>query len=74
MDRLQEQFGDRVEFLRLNVDHKESREKLSSLGIRGRSHYVLMTTDGDFLGQWSGPISGWEEAMVAEIDKALSTP
>ena len=71
VDRLEDQFGDQVEFVHLNVDAAHARDRLAEFGVRGRSQYLLVTTNGEVLNHWFGPIGHLEEAMAAEITTAI---
>ncbi|MCP4418532.1 MAG: hypothetical protein GY805_18085 [Chloroflexi bacterium] len=56
MNRLNEQFSDRVDFIYLNVDEAQSLDVMSDLAIRDRSTYVIFDADGNEVHRWLGPL------------------
>lgn len=69
MDRLEQDFGDEIEFFVLNVDFPEGRQAMDTYGIRSRSTYVLLNGAGDEVMRWSGPIDG--DQIAAELTAFL---
>ncbi len=70
MDRLEQDFGDEIEFFVLNVDFPEGRRAMDAYGIRNRSTYVLLNGAGEEVVRWSGPIDG--DQIAAELTAFLA--
>jgi hypothetical protein len=63
---LQEQFGDRVDFLHVDIENPGAREAVSPYGITGRTQYLLMDGAGTVLHLWFGPLNMTELEMAFE--------
>lgn len=70
MHRLQQAFGQQADFIEFDVDSLESRSTRMGLGMRNRSHYMLIDKDGNRLAQWFGPLD--EAAMVEALSTQLA--
>ncbi|MEZ4589557.1 MAG: hypothetical protein R3D55_00210 [Chloroflexota bacterium] len=70
MDRLEREFGDKIEFIVLNVDLAEARRYMDTYAIRSRSTYVLLNGAGEEVMRWSGPLDG--DQVAAELAQFLS--
>lgn len=67
---LQEQYGDEIEFVWLNVDDPLSRPLREQFGIVQRSNYVLVDVDGVAQLRWFGYLDDteMEEALQDFLD------
>ena len=70
MNRLEEQFGDQIQFFHLDVGLVETLPIRQEFGMTRRSQYQLLGPDGESLLSWFGPLS--EEAIVRQIDGQLA--
>ena len=70
MNRLEEQFGDDIQFFHLNVDFTETLPIRQEYGMTRRSQYQLLGPDGESLLSWFGPLS--EDAIVLQLDDQLA--
>lgn len=64
MYRLTAEFGDRVDFIHLNIDVDNTRPVRERFGIVQRSNYVLIDAAGQEVQRWFGPL---DEATVAQF-------
>ena len=71
MYRLQEQFGEKVDFISLDMDNPTTKESRFEFGMRNRSHFVLIDAEKNILAQWFGQIE--DVAMAADLEAALAT-
>ncbi|MBK8906153.1 MAG: hypothetical protein IPM53_33550 [Anaerolineaceae bacterium] len=71
MHRLEQDFGDEIEFFVLNVDFPDARQAMDAYGIRNRSTYVLLNAAGEEVMRWSGPLEG--EQVAAELAAFLES-
>ena len=62
MNRLQERFGEYVDFIHLNVDDSKTLPIRQEFGLIRQSGYMLRGTDGLPIGVWYGPL--YETMMV----------
>ena len=67
---MKKQLGEQVDFISLDVDNAETKETLNHLGMRGRSHYMLIDADQNMIRQWRGVLN--EESLAAEVAEELS--
>lgn len=65
MDRLEQQFGNEIEFIVLDVDLVETRRYMDAYAIRTHSTYVLLDSEGEEVNRWSGPLN--EDQVAAEL-------
>lgn len=56
VNRLNEQFSDRVDFFYLDVDDVTTRDVMSALSIRDRTTYVIYDAEGNEVHRWFGPL------------------
>lgn len=54
----------------MDVDVLASRSTRMSLGMRNRSHYMLIDGEGNRLAQWFGPLT--EQSMLEQIEALLN--
>jgi thioredoxin-like negative regulator of GroEL len=59
---LEQQYGDRIDFLYLNVEDARTAAPKARLGYRATPHFFTLTAEGRVLEQWQGI----EEASVIE--------
>lgn len=64
---LQETFGDRIDFIHLNVDLAVTREARERFGLTDRSQYVLVDPQGNTIQKWVGPLD------QTAVEQALRT-
>lgn len=69
MDRLEAEFGERIDFIHLNVDDPATADIRAEFGLTRRSQYRLIDADGITIRNWFGPLD--ESSMVAQIDSLL---
>jgi thiol-disulfide isomerase/thioredoxin len=66
--QLQEQFGDPVDFLHVDVENPGAREAIAAVGMTGQTQYVLLDGAGDVVYRWYGIIDlSQSEAIFAEL-------
>ena len=71
MHGLHQKFGNRVDFINLNVDNHDATAKRLSLGMRNRSHYVLLDANQNKLRDWFGPLD--QQTMEEQIEELLAS-
>ncbi len=69
MDRLRASYGDRIEFIKLDVDDSASLPLRQQYDIIARSNYVLTDAQGAVLRKWFGYIS--ENDVAGVLDGVL---
>jgi hypothetical protein len=67
---LEETFAGRVEFVTLDYDDTSLDETRTSLGITGRTQYVLVDPTGNIVNHWYGILD--QDAIESEINVALA--
>ena len=70
MNRLQEQFEDRIDFFHLSVDFVETLDVRQQYNMVRRSQYQLLDPAGETAVNWFGPL--YEEQMVEQIEAKLA--
>ena len=71
MHGLHQKFGKRVDFINLNVDNHDATATRLSLGMRNRSHYVLLDANQNKLRDWFGPLD--QQTMEEQIEELLAS-
>ncbi|MEZ4706440.1 MAG: hypothetical protein R3A44_04500 [Caldilineaceae bacterium] len=71
MNGLHQKFGDRVDFINLNVDNHDATATRLSFGMRNRSHYVLLDAHQNRLAEWFGPLN--QPALEEQITELLAS-
>jgi hypothetical protein len=72
---LERQYGERVDFVYLDVAVPKNADAKVRLGFRATPHFILLTADGRRLGEWQGVIdgkvleAGLRSAMAATSDR-----
>ena len=69
MNGLHEEFGERMDFIRLNVDNSDHDVVRAELGLAQRSHYVLIDQNGEVIRRWAGPLD--PDAIAARCNAIL---
>ena len=69
MNRLNEEYSDRVDFFYLNVDGAETRGIMNALAIGNRSTYIILNSDGSEAHRWVGPLPF--EGAAFDLEAAL---
>lgn len=54
---LQETFGDRIDFINLNVDLAVTQPARERFGLNDRSQYILVDPQGNIIERWIGSLS-----------------
>ncbi len=72
MNGLHSTFGERLDFINLNVDNPDHNATRANFGLAGRSTYKLISPDGDVIRTWAGPlnldtVSGEVEQILTEL-------
>lgn len=72
MHRLHQKFGAQIDFIVIDVDDLAARPTRMSLGMRNRSHYMLIDAEKNRLAQWFGPLD--EATMFEQLGTTVATP
>jgi hypothetical protein len=62
---LEEEFGDEIDFIWLNIDDSSTRAMREEFGIVQRTRYVLVDENNNEVMRWFGPL--YEVGMEFEI-------
>ena len=65
MNRLEQQFGDEIEFVLVDWDDKSLNDFRLQYGITGRTQYVLIDEQGNVVNRWFGPLN--EDLVESEL-------
>lgn len=68
---LEEEYGDRIEFLYLNIDDPNTREAKEKYGYRVQPHFFLVTEDDEVIEQWLGVVQA--EEFERAFEEALGS-
>lgn len=71
MHRLEEKYGDQIEFVYLNVDDPASLPMRQQYDIVARSQYVLVDANGEVVQKWFGYIT--TQSVSEVIDEYLAS-
>ena len=71
MSRLQESFGDRIEFVVLDLDDSSLNDIRRRLGITAQAQYVVVNASGDIVARWFGILD--EAGVASELDNLLQS-
>jgi hypothetical protein len=71
VNRLQEQFGDEITFILLDVDDPASAPLRQQYSLTHRSNYLLVDGEGERVQSWFGPLSF--DAVAADLATFLDT-
>lgn len=66
---LEEQYGDQIEFVYLDIDDPATNEAKRALGFRFQPHFLLLDEQGAVQQQWLGMVQAedFERAFAAAI-------
>ncbi len=70
MHRLEEQFGDRVDFFHLDIDNSDYDVARQEYGLGRRHMYLLVDPNGQQLHAWVGPLN--EAVVVQQMESLLA--
>ena len=59
---LEEEYGQEIEFVYIDIDDPESQKAKYEYGFRVQPHFLLVDTNGEVLAQWFG----YNEPVVFE--------
>ena len=71
MNGLKAQFGDRVDFIALNIEVAETQPIRDRFNLIDRSMYVLIDPVGNIIKQWYGPLD--QTSVAQSISDYLAT-
>ena len=62
---LEEEYGNDIDFVYVDVDDPETRDIQQQYGRRGQPHFILVGADGEIVTQWFGTVQAmaFEEAF-----------
>lgn len=66
MNRLEEEFGEQITFVDLDIDDRSLNGIRQQYGISGRSQYLLVDESNTVIQRWFGPLS------EADVQTALA--
>lgn len=69
MDRLEEDFGNEIDFVRVDLDLDGAWSQIEPYGLTGRSQYALVDPDGEVWERWYGPLN--EGALSLAFNELL---
>lgn len=72
LQRLKARYGDRVDFIRVNVDDPASAAKKAEFHVWAIPTYVLLDRDDNQVGGWIGVTS--EDKLISAIENVLASP
>ena len=70
VDGLENEYGDRIEFVYLNIDDPETTAAKEKYGYRVQPHFFLVDAEGEVVGEWLGPVS--RDAFVSAFQDVLA--
>ena len=72
MNRLETEYGDRMNFVYLDIDNPDTRDLRQELGFRYQPHYFLVDGQGKVVYQWVGQVT--YERFVSILEGVLPDP
>ena len=69
MSGLEQEFGDLIEFVLLDVDDRSLDPIREHYGITGRTQYVLVDENDEIIRRWYGPLS--RQSVAADLQAFL---
>jgi hypothetical protein len=66
---LEADYGDRINFVYLDIDDSRNEAFKRALGYRFQPHFFLVDGDGNVLYQWVGRITG--DSLILAFEEAL---
>ncbi|MFC1463710.1 MAG: thioredoxin family protein [Candidatus Brachytrichaceae bacterium NZ_4S206] len=70
VNRLEEEFGDRVEFRALNIDEASSKEAMAKYKFVGQPQFVIVAPNGEVVASRNGMQT--YDRLKADIEAALA--
>ena len=67
---LRREYGDRIDFVRFNVDNPETQAAKEQYGYRYQPHFFLVDGAGQIVASWLGRVA--EETFVEAFNKVLA--
>jgi thioredoxin-like negative regulator of GroEL len=67
---LEQEYGDRINFVYLDIDDPASEEMKRKLGYRFQPHFFLLDADGEVVADWLGIVP--EEAFRQAFESLLA--
>ena len=71
MHRLEQEFQDQVEFVRLDIDDDSTFDLRQEYELFRRTSYHLIDGDGNIVERWIGPLD--QATVSAELAEALAS-
>ncbi len=71
MNGLTADFGERIDFINLNIDDPNTRPARDRFGFTDRSQYALIDSAGNIVEQWFGPLN--IDVVSAYLSNYLAT-
>jgi hypothetical protein len=68
---LSTQFGERIDFIHLNIDDPNTRPARDRFGFTDRSQYALLDSAGNIVERWFGPLN--IDTVSAFLENYLGT-
>ncbi len=72
VSKLEEEFKDRVEFMKINIDASDSADAKRKYQFIGQPQFVVLKPNGEVLTSRNGPQDF--ERLRADLNQALATP
>jgi hypothetical protein len=69
VDGLENEYGERIDFVYLNIDDPETAAAKEKYGYRVQPHFFLVNAEGDVVDEWLGPVS--RDAFVTAFETVL---
>jgi hypothetical protein len=67
---LEDRYGDRIDFVYLNIDDPSTAQAKEQYGYRVQPHFFLVDSSGQIAESWLGSVQ--ETAFVAAFDQVLT--
>jgi thioredoxin-like negative regulator of GroEL len=67
---LEQEFGDRVDFVTVDVDDPASEEMKRKLGYRFQPHFFLLNAEGEVVADWLGMVP--EAVLRGALESVLA--
>ena len=70
VDGLESEYGERIDFVYLNIDDPETAAAKEKYGYRVQPHFFLVDAGGEVIQEWLGPVS--REAFAGAFEEVLA--
>jgi thioredoxin-like negative regulator of GroEL len=67
---LRQEYGDRIDFVRFDIDDPTTQDAKEQYGYRYQPHYFLVNRSGQIVDSWLGRVP--EETLVEAFENVLS--